>query len=49
MKGTDVLSEVVEGGRGLEVSKMGFEEGRKIGRVNGLPRGRIRERFGTHV
>jgi len=49
MKGMDVLSEVVEGGRGLKVAKMGFKEGRKIGRVNGLPRGRIRERFGTHV
>ena len=49
VKGTDVLTEVVEGGRGLEVSKMGFKKGRKIGRVNGLPTGRIRERFITHV
>ena len=49
MKGADVLTEVVEGGRSLEVTKMGFEKGRKIGRVNGLPTGRIRERFSTHV
>ena len=49
VKGTDVLTEVVEGGRGLEVTKMGFERGRKIGRVNSLPTGWIRERFVTHV
>ena len=49
VKGTDVLTEVVEGGQGLDVTKMGFENGRKIGRVNGLPTGRIRERFIKHV
>ena len=49
VKGADVLTEVVERGRGREVTKMGFEEGRKIGWVNGLPAGRVREGFITHV
>jgi hypothetical protein len=49
VKGADVLTKVVEGRGGVEVTKMWCNKWRKTWWVNGLPEGWIWERFGLHV